>query len=96
MKEVGNERSTAEQHAINDETGNHIEPKHRIIVARRRIFQVDKPLREATALQISGNERENGEHAHQAIFARREQAPQENADEQVQHLHSAIVHRAPK
>lgn len=96
MKEVGNERRTAEEHAINDETGNHVEPKHRIIVARRGIFQVDKPLREAAALQVAGNERENGEHAHQAIFARREQAPQEDADEQVQHLHGAIVHRAPK
>lgn len=96
MEEVGDERRTAEQHAINDETGNHIEPKHRIIVACRGVFQVDKPLCKAAALQISGNERENGEHAHQAIFARREQAPQEDADEQIQHLHSAIVHRTPK
>lgn len=96
MEEVGDERRTAEEHAINDETGNYVEPKHRIIVARRGIFQVDKPLREAAALQVAGNERENGEHAHQAIFARREQAPQEDADEQIQHLHGAIVHRAPK
>lgn len=96
MKEVGNERRAEEEHAINEETGKDIEPEHRIIVAGCGILQIDKPLRETATLQIASDEREYGEHPHQAIFARREQTPQENAYEQIEHLHRAIVHRTPK
>ena len=70
------QRSAEEEHHIERETHDDIEPEHRVVVAVGGMFQVDQSLRESAALQVAGNECKDGEYADDSIVGRREQACQ--------------------
>ena len=63
-------------------------------------YEVDQILivepQETAALQIAGNESEDGEHAHHAVVARRELLGKHDAEHEVKHLYRTTVYRSPK
>ena len=55
------------------------------------VFHIDESHTKSALLQIVGNQSEYRKHAHDAIFLRREQSGQEDADNQVEQLHAATA-----
>ncbi len=96
MEIPGDEGRREEEDNIEDGTGNDIEPEHGIVVVCRWIFDIREPLGETAALQIAGNESEDGEHAHHAVVARRELLGKHDAEHEVKHLYRTTVYRSPK
>lgn len=96
MEKSRYQRSAEEEHHIERKTHDDIEPEHRVVVAVGGMFQVDQSLRESAALQVASNECKDGEYADDSIVGRREQACQEDAEQDVEHLCGATVHSSPK
>ena len=93
---AGYQRCAEEKCHIETETHDDVEPEHRVVVAVGGMLQVDQSLCEAAALQVASDEREDGEYADDTIVGRREQARQEDAEQDVEHLCGAAVHGSPK
>ena len=96
MEITGNQRCGQEQQDIHRHTHQHIEPEHRIIIPVGGPLDIDERLRESRTLQVTGNSREDGQHTHNAIICRCEQTAEKNADNEIQHLHGAVVEHAPE
>ena len=92
---VCDKRRADKEKGIERQAHQQVEPEHGVIVARRGRFQVDEPLGESASLNGSRDGGEEGEHTHDAIFGRREQPAEHNAEDDIQHLHATIVDDTP-
>ena len=96
VKERGYERRAKEQYRVKRQADQRAEPENGIILIVCGGALIGQGGGEAALLQCAGYGREDGEHAHQSVVGRGKQARQEDAQHNIEQLHGAVVHHAPK
>ena len=96
MEEISYQRRTEKEHHIHGKTHQDIKPEHRIIIVVGGFPDIHQCLGKTATLQIARNQGENGEDADNTIIGWRQQARQEDAKEDIEHLGGATVHSSPK
>ena len=75
------ERCAEEENDVYYGADDDVEPEHGVIVVAGRVFDVCQSLRETTALQVAGYEREYCQYAHYAVVTRRQLLRKHDAED---------------